>query len=896
MGFGFSRASVNKRPASGVLTPAQSTLSVGFSAVTLTSQIGGAVAVAAISVENTGSGNSAGFQRGTITYDSGSGWRAGAVGNGVLQITADPALVGGSGGTFVGHVPVTDANASNSPQTVDVTFVVSAAPQPPVIALSSGTAAFTLSAGAAASSSTITVSNAGGDAFTTLALGSTTYGSGSGWLAKSLTGLTITITVDPVVLTDGNYTASFPVTDATASNTGILVTVNVAILATNPAVLVLTPGTRNFSAISGGSNPGTQTIAITNGGGATLAGPTAAGTVTYGAGSGWVTTRSMATVVAGSSYTLTVGLTTGALAAGVYTATFTVSDANCTASPTVSITFNVSAPVAVGNFPTPQFTLPSWLTHNGTTDVLSGEPFASPNLSTYFTGATHSCATLGQLTTALATCVDTDIISITADISVTSRQTLRNRGDAGWVLIRSSGYASLPAAGTRVNPTTHAAAVKALTSSSTHSILDCAQSARGYYFQGLKFTKAAGAGNSGAALVDLGAATQTTGAHVPTYLEFRHCVMTNPWTTTGPYSRRGIAIRSRYVKIRDCYIDGHVEPGTQSQAVTLTHTQGDLEIHNCFLEGSSENIIAGGSASSIGSAGTCSNVWIHQNYIFKRAAWLAGGSAPDSNRRHLLELKVGDGWVIEGNAFEGNDSPAPYGDINLGSKPQSVAETAWNYVRNILIRLNKFIGTTRPVQFISSASDVGNFVTNGTQRIQVAHNVWHGQISSVPSNWAGLEAQYGLPDITFEHNVWKTASMMFSLGPTLAQGGNNKIPNLIIRNNTNYGASTYGPVFQGGGAENLAALNNACGAGLWTCAGNVVLTRSWSTLAAAPYSNKTATTLAGIGFADSANGDYSLVAGSAYKNTGTDGADPGPNWSRFTAITAGVTTGTPTGS
>ena len=46
-----------------------------------------------------------------------------------------------------------------------------------------------------------------------------------------------------------------------------------------------------------------------------------------------------------------------------------------------------------------------------------------------------------------------------------------------------------------------------------------------------------------------------------------------------------------------------------------------------------------------------------------------------------------------------------------------------------------------------------------------------------------------------------------------------------------------------------------------------------------------------VGFEDFAGGDYRLAASSAYKNGGTDGRDPGADFGRLEAATAGALSG-----
>ena len=150
----------------------------------------------------------------------------------------------------------------------------------------------------------------------------------------------------------------------------------------------------------------------------------------------------------------------------------------------------------------------------------------------------------------------------------------------------------------------------------------------------------------------------------------------------------------------------------------------------------------------------------------------------------------------------------------------------------------------------------------------------------------------GFPDLTIHHNTWGATTDQW-----LMFFGSNTVPNCTVRDNIGYATPTYGPIWKAeGGLSNTGALDASCGPGLWTVKNNICLVRQFDANLTNNYNNKTASTLASIGFVNQTAGDYTLATGSQYKGIGTGGSDPGVNMARLTAITDGVIAGIPTGS
>jgi len=308
------------------------------STVSLTQQAGSATTVTGqVSVGNSGAGSLAGIHLGAISYVSGSGWLSASVIPGypaTLTVTANAAALGA--GTYSATIPVQDTNATNSPQTLTVSFVVTAVVAPTIV-LSNPTMALSVQQGnAATASATCTVTSGTAAGLGTLSIGTVT-GTGSTGVSATVSGNVVTVTGASAALTSASspYTATVPVVDATASNTpqNITVTLNVTAVSPPPTpTMALSASSVTWSATEGSNATRSATITVTSSNGATL-GTTTVGTVTGTASS------AISTSVSGHDVTITFNV--GSLAAGSYGATVPILDSLASNSPqnvTLSIT------------------------------------------------------------------------------------------------------------------------------------------------------------------------------------------------------------------------------------------------------------------------------------------------------------------------------------------------------------------------------------------------------------------------------------------------------------------------------------------------------------------------------------------------------------------------------
>lgn len=332
-------------PAALSLTPG----SVGFAGT-----LGGAApAPQTVSITNAGGGTLTGISIGPTMYTGAAGWLQTTLTatTAPATLTLTPIVSALAAGTYTATVPVGAIGASNAPQYVTVTLVLSPPGTAPLIALTPSAVSFaTTLGGAAPAAKTVSVGNAGTGSLAGLSVGAITYsGGGSGWITASLNSTTapatLTVAPSPGALPAGTYSATVPISASGAGNAPQSLSVTLTIAAGTPPTIGLSPASLAFSATAGGASPAAKTAAVSNTGGGALTG-LAVGTIAYGPGaSGWVS-ASLNTSTAPA--TLTVAPTLGAIAAGTYTATVPVAAGGASNSPvSVSVTLTVSPSAGV---------------------------------------------------------------------------------------------------------------------------------------------------------------------------------------------------------------------------------------------------------------------------------------------------------------------------------------------------------------------------------------------------------------------------------------------------------------------------------------------------------------------------------------------------------------------
>ena len=259
----------------------------------------------------------------------------------------------------------------------------------------------------------------------------------------------------------------------------------------------------------------------------------------------------------------------------------------------------------------------------------------------------------GDLQAALNQAVPGDTIELAAGAMFTGNFTLPNKSGTGWIVIRSSSAALLPAAGVRVTPTNAGLMPKILTPNSEPAIKTQA-GAHHYRLIGLDVGIVAGVSlNYGIVALGEGGAPQTTAASVPKDITIDHCYVHG--NTTGNVMR-GIALNSASTAVIDSYISECHAVGFDTQAICGWNGPGPFKIVNNYLEGAGENFMIGGADPAI-SGLVASDIEFRRNHCFKPLRWKQGDPSYAGTLwsvKNSFELKSARRVWVEGNVFENN--------------------------------------------------------------------------------------------------------------------------------------------------------------------------------------------------------------------------------------------------
>ena len=250
---------------------------------------------------------------------------------GSVSVSANPA--GLVAGTYTGTVSIAAVAAGNSPQTVAVTFIVTAAPLPN-LTLSPSTLSFTAQAGAAVpAAQTVAVTSSGA------ALSYTTSSSATWLTASPASGATpgsVSVSVNQAGLAAGTYTGTISVASAGAANSPRTVAVTFIVTAAALPNLALSPASLSFAAQTGAAAPAAQSVAVTSTGAALSY------TVTTTSSATWLTASPASGATPG---TISVSVNSAGLTPGTYNGSVSVASAGAANSPqTVPVTLVVTSP------------------------------------------------------------------------------------------------------------------------------------------------------------------------------------------------------------------------------------------------------------------------------------------------------------------------------------------------------------------------------------------------------------------------------------------------------------------------------------------------------------------------------------------------------------------------
>jgi len=515
--------------------------------------------------------------------------------------------------------------------------------------------------------------------------------------------------------------------------------------------------------------------------------------------------------------------------------------------------------------------------------------------------ADASPADSSALTTALAAVDQSSgiyIIELSASVTYSGTFVIDNNAGTDWLIIRSSAYASLPS-GTRTTP----AATTNLAKISQPAHLACMRVDFGGHhvrFIGIEFTTAVATTVLTVVGFDSSYIQPSTEAEVCSYIIFDRCYLTS--TSETNRCRTGIQVNCDNFACIDSYID-NIKDSSDAQAI-LFHLGTGLLVHNCYLEATGENIMAGGNDTLITDR-LPEDLTISKCYFFKPDKWNPVSDDYNDqnwNCKNLFELKMCRRCHIHSCVLEGSwvDGQAGYAiSIKIANQTNTNpwAETIDVWMENCLIKRSGR-------GFHILGSDGEGYPSGSLQRVLIRNILFHtlgGESTGSPLNEdiAELFGTQGkivlfttirkpIKYFTFDHVTFVAQEGHHTTGMVAETADIINVDNLTIKNSIfPAGQFRFTPTFvDNGRIRNLTLSGNGW---FFHASDNDLATRLTNFSTDFPNDIK-ADTITDVEFTDNSSQDYTLANDSPFKDAADDGTDCGVNFTELNAAISGVET------
>ncbi len=460
-----------------------------------------------------------------------------------------------------------------------------------------------------------------------------------------------------------------------------------------------------------------------------------------------------------------------------------------------------------------------------------------------------------------------------------NRFILRNKTGNEWITIRTSTPdANLPASGSRIN-SSHTSLLAKIKATDLDTVISTQSGAHNYRLIGLEVTSPnVATQNTAYNLIGLGDSyTDTSEGLLP-----RDIIIDRSYihgTPTGNV-RRGVALNGRRLAVIDSYISDIHEIGADTQAIAAWSGAGPLKIVNNYLEAAGENLMLGG-ASPAFSGSITSDVEIRNNHFFKPLSWKQDDPSYAGIRwsvKNLIEFKSAQRVLINGNVFENIWYAVQRGGAVVITPRRGLSSL--EAVTDDLTFTDNIFKNIDEVVAISGFDDYDPLHGGSAKRILFQNNLFDMTAAFTNCCTYQIILSHTTRDVEFNHNTFidkkKTGSSITIEGDPVS---NITFTNNIIPQYTYGIAPNVTPVM----CVNCVINKNifADHDSYYTSAA-MELTRPGNFFPG-PWSL--------VGMIDKAGGNYRLSANSVYKNTGTDGKDPGADLDAVNAATAYVISG-----
>jgi hypothetical protein len=446
-----------------------------------------------------------------------------------------------------------------------------------------------------------------------------------------------------------------------------------------------------------------------------------------------------------------------------------------------------------------------------------------------------------------------DELLLAAGATYTGNFVLPAKAGAGWITIRSN--TTLPAEGTRVNPTTAAGFAK-IVSPNTEPALSTGSNADYYRVMGVEIAAASTQTlNYGLVRIGSGGTTDAT-------QQSDHVILDRVYVhghSTLDVSRC-VELHGAHTAVVDSYLSECHGKGRDTQAILGYNGTGPHKIVNNYLEGAGENVMFGGADTRIQN-NVPSDIEIRGNHFFKPLHWKGVWTV-----KNIFELKNARRVLVEGNVLENNWVDGQVGYGVLFTPRNQDGTNPWATVQDVTFRHNIVRNSANGLSILGQDDNNPSQVTS---RIRIENNLFtHGATSIMVLGGA---------DIQIVHNtLLGTGRAVLFDGP--------QVTGFVYRDNLSHHGE-YG-VFGSGAGIGIPALDKYTPG--YTVRNNLFFSGERFSPSSYPASTLYSATTEGVAFVDFLGGNYRLSSNSSYKGAASDGTDPGADFNVLESQTTGV--------
>jgi hypothetical protein len=497
------------------------------------------------------------------------------------------------------------------------------------------------------------------------------------------------------------------------------------------------------------------------------------------------------------------------------------------------------------------------------------------------TGYTVTNVTSGQLQTAInnASCnPNGTILQLPKGDVETGNFTLplKTCASGQWIIITTTGV-TLPAQGTRLDPSLYVGQLARLTATVAAPVVATASNAavNSYWLSGLEVEQAAVAGSNEA--VDIGFYSSTP-SQLPSNIVIDRCYIHGK--ASNPVSRL-VDLNGNNVAVVDSYLSEGHEIGFDTQGI-LTISGGPMLIQNNFIEGAAENILFGG-ASNGSSQPPYNNfshdVTIQKNFNYKPVAWYRQNPAYMGIHytvKNLYEMKEGVRVLVKNNVLENNWGDAQAGEV---ATFQALVESGLNsviddvsFVYNYAAHAGEgmlIAGNDPPLIPYDTVKRLHRMLIQNNVLDDINAAVWQGTYIG----HFGYQFLAGPDAVTIDHNT-----IPFQAPPnTFVLWANNDVPetSFYFTNNVDYvpaGGAGIGANATAEGTTTIQAWLSGPPAGSVTQ--DILISGNCSKYPAGFSCPATASAVGFVNYNNGNGGDYRLCTGAGAPSASCAGASP----------------------